>query len=53
MVAWVEFGRSLKVNSKGSRDYWPRVSPATMFGGGIRTGRVIGATDKIAGECTE
>ena len=41
------------MNSKGGRDHWPRVSPAIMFGGGIRTGQVIGATDRIAGECTE
>ena len=53
VVAWGEFGRTPKVNSKGGRDHWPRVSPAIMFGGGIRTGQVIGATDKIAGECTE
>ena len=53
VVAWGEFGRTPKVNSKGGRDHWPRVSPAIMFGGGIRTGQVIGATDRIAGECTE
>jgi len=53
VVAWGEFGRTPKVNSKGGRDHWPRVSPAIMFGGGIHTGQVIGATDTIAGECTE
>ena len=53
VVAWGEFGRTLKMNSNCGRDYWPRVSPAIMFGCGIRTGQVISATDKIAGECTE
>ena len=53
IVAWGEFGRTPKVNAKGGRDHWPRVSPGLMAGGGIRTGQVIGATDKIAAEPTE
>ena len=27
------------MNGKGGRDYWPRPSPAIMFGGGIPTGQ--------------
>ena len=53
IVAWGEFGRTPKVNAKGGRDHWPRVSPGLMAGGGIRTGQVIGATDKIAAEPTK
>jgi hypothetical protein len=52
IVAWGEFGRTPKVNAKGGRDHWPRVSPGLMAGGGIRAGQVIGATDKIAAEPT-
>jgi hypothetical protein len=50
VLAWGEFGRTPKVNNKGGRDHWPRVSMGLMAGGGMRTGQVIGATDKIAGE---
>ena len=53
IVAWGEFGRTPKVNAKGGRDHWPRVSPGLMAGGGIRAGQVIGSTDKIAAEPTE
>ena len=31
-------------------DHWPQVSCALLAGGGMKTGQVIGATDKIAGE---
>jgi len=53
IVAWGEFGRTPKVNSKGGRDHWPKVSPAILAGGGMKTGQVIGATDRIAAEATE
>ena len=32
------------------RDHWPQVNFALLAGGGMRTGQVIGATDRIAGE---
>ncbi|MCA9175921.1 MAG: DUF1501 domain-containing protein [Planctomycetales bacterium] len=48
IVAWGEFGRTPKINTKGGRDHWPRVSPAIVAGGGLRTGQVIGATDRTA-----
>lgn len=50
IVAWGEFGRTPKVNSKGGRDHWPRVAPALLAGGGIRAGQVIGATDRTASD---
>ncbi|MEX0586456.1 MAG: DUF1501 domain-containing protein, partial [Pirellulales bacterium] len=34
------------------RDHWPRVSGAILAGGGMRTGQVIGATDRLGGEAT-
>ena len=49
IVAWGEFGRTPKVNDKGGRDHWPRVGPCLLAGGGMRTGVVIGETDRTAG----
>ena len=50
IVAWGEFGRTPRINSKGGgRDHWPRVGPALLAGGGMTTGQVIGSTDRIAG----
>ena len=54
VIAWGEFGRTPRINSKnGGRDHWPAVSPAIIAGGGLRTGQVLGATDRIAGSVTE
>ena len=47
---WGEFGRTPKVNKQAGRDHWPRVSFALLAGGGMKTGRVIGATDRLGGE---
>ncbi|MCA9082828.1 MAG: DUF1501 domain-containing protein [Planctomycetaceae bacterium] len=53
IVIWGEFGRTPRINnSNGGRDHWPQVGPAILCGGGIRTGQVIGATDRIAGSVT-
>ena len=52
IVAWGEFGRSPKINSKGGRDHWPRVSMGLLAGGGMKVGQVIGSTDKHAAEAT-
>ncbi len=48
VVAWGEFGRTPRVNPSGGRDHWPRVSPALLAGGGLRTGMVLGETDRTA-----
>ncbi len=45
-----EFGRTPKISAQVGRDHWPQVNCALMAGGGMRTGQVIGATDRIAGE---
>jgi hypothetical protein len=50
VVVWGEFGRTPTVNKDAGRDHWPRVNSALLAGGGMRTGQVIGATDKHAGE---
>jgi len=51
-----EFGRTPRLNtdSRGpGRDHWNRAFSLTLGGGGIKTGIVLGATDKHAGEITE
>jgi hypothetical protein len=47
VVVWGEFGRTPKINKDAGRDHWAPVSFALLSGGGMRTGQVIGATDKI------
>jgi hypothetical protein len=50
VLAWGEFGRTPKINKDAGRDHWPRVSCALLAGGGMRTGQVIGETDRLGGE---
>ncbi len=50
VVVWGEFGRTPKINKDAGRDHWPRVSSALLAGGGMKTGQVIGATDRLGGE---
>ncbi len=52
VIAWGEFGRTPIISKNVGRDHWPRVSCALMAGGGMRTGQVIGATDRLGGEAT-
>jgi len=47
VVCWGEFGRTPKINSSAGRDHWPRVSCAMLACGGMRTGQVIGSTDRL------
>jgi hypothetical protein len=47
VVVWGEFGRTPKINKMNSRDHWPQVNAALLFGGGLRTGQVIGATNRL------
>jgi uncharacterized protein (DUF1501 family) len=53
VVVWGEFGRTPKINPKGGRDHWPRVSSAVLACGGMNHGQFIGATDRLGGEATE
>ena len=48
VVVWGEFGRTPKINKDAGRDHWPAVNFALLAGGGMRTGQVIGSTDKEA-----
>ncbi len=53
VIAWGEFGRTPKINKDAGRDHWPKVCSALLAGGGMRTGQVIGATDRLGGEASE
>ena len=53
VVAWGEFGRTPIINKDAGRDHWPQVGGALLAGGGMRTGQVIGATDRLGGEPVE
>jgi hypothetical protein len=46
VIAWGEFGRTPTINNNAGRDHWPQVSCAILAGGGMRTGQVIGSTDR-------
>ena len=46
VVVWGEFGRTPKINSNNSRDHWPQANECLMAGGGMRTGQVIGSTNR-------
>jgi hypothetical protein len=45
VVAVGEFGRSPKINAMAGRDHWEHCYSALVAGGGVRGGRVVGASD--------
>jgi hypothetical protein len=47
VVVWGEFGRTPRINPQAGRDHSPQVSCALMAGGGMRTGQVIGSTNRL------
>ncbi len=53
VVVWGEFGRTPKINAKAGRDHWTQVNSAFLAGGGMRTGQVIGATNRLGEEPSE
>jgi len=58
LVVWFsEFGRTPRVgeggNGPGGRGHYPQAFSVAMAGGGVRGGRVIGATDADGVACTE
>jgi len=48
VVVWGEFGRTPRINKNGGRDHWPQVACGLLAGGGLRTGQIIGATNRHA-----
>lgn len=49
VVVWGEFGRSPRISTEG-RDHWPRSMSVLLAGGGLRTGQVIGSTNRLGEE---
>ncbi len=47
VVCWGEFGRTPRINNNNSRDHWPQANCAILAGGGMRTGQIIGATNRL------
>jgi uncharacterized protein (DUF1501 family) len=47
VVCMGEFGRTPKVNPAGGRDHWPQCWTIFFAGGGVKGGRVVGASDEI------
>ncbi|HTK74821.1 MAG TPA: DUF1501 domain-containing protein [Gemmataceae bacterium] len=47
LVIWMgDFGRTPHVGKQGGRDHYPRAWTSLLAGAGLKTGQVIGATDK-------
>jgi hypothetical protein len=54
IVAAGEFGRTPgPLNSIKGRDHWAGVRSGVFVGGGVKGGRVLGATDEIGGKITK
>jgi hypothetical protein len=47
VIGMGEFGRSPRINAHAGRDHWPHCYSVVLAGGGIKGGRVLGASDKI------
>ncbi len=50
LVITGDFGRTPRVNKKGGRDHWARLGTLAFVGGGLEMGKVIGQSDRQAGE---
>lgn len=56
VVCLSEHGRTPQLNNSpggGGRDHWSRCYSALLAGGGVARGRVVGRSDKIAGDPVE
>jgi uncharacterized protein (DUF1501 family) len=45
-----EFGRTPHMNPDGGRDHWPQCFTNYFAGGGVQGGRVVGRSDRFAGQ---
>ncbi len=48
-----EFGRTPRINASAGRDHWPKASFFFLAGGGLRTGQVIGSTNRLGEEAKD
>ena len=54
LVVWMgEFGRTPKIKKDGGRDHYSKGWIVSMSGAGVKTGQVIGATDKDGVKVTD
>ncbi len=53
VVIMGDFGRTPRINGRGGRDHYPKVSSVVMAGGGVPGGQVVGATDPDGEEVSE
>ena len=54
LVVWFgDFGRTPKVNPTAGRDHWRTAGCALMAGGGLKVGRVVGATNALGEYATD
>ena len=57
LIVWMgDFGRTPHINTRGAkpgRDHYPRAWSATLWGGGIKGGRVVGKTDSEGANVVE
>ena len=53
VIVYGEFGRTPRINKNAGRDHWPNVACALLAGGGMRTGQVIGSTDRHGAEAKD
>ena len=49
VIVWGEFGRTPRINAKGGRDHWPATQSVLITGGGLRSGQIVGDTDRTGG----
>ena len=50
LVCCGEMGRNPVINAKGGRDHWGNLAPLMLYGGGLKTGQVVGRSDRRGGE---
>lgn len=48
VVVLGEFGRTPKINNKSGRDHWEHCYAGLIAGGGLRSGQVVGTSDRHA-----
>lgn len=50
VVVSTEFGRTVRLNTDGGRDHWPKAFSVVLAGGGVKRGIVYGKTDARGSE---
>jgi hypothetical protein len=48
LVVTGEMGRTPRINNNGGRDHYGELTPLLVYGGGLRMGTVVGASDSTA-----